>query len=256
MTAAERFWLTECLRHGADPTVSDGTFLVCPKDETARERHLNAIVPVSFACVGERIVASAYPSNCSLVRAHFEKYCSPDMLFSEEAFSALDTALRPHLAAWGYKPAMFGSRYGVSLIQDRADAVPISAILDGTVRITDTVCGMKNLTSMKPADCAARGAYAQIADGQIVCIASVNNVFGTGTFDTERFAEIGVECAPDYRRRGYAASCVSALTRDLCGAGTVVVYRHYHTNQGSAAVAKTAGFQPVGRFFSYTSFAI
>ena len=251
MTAEALLWLDECTRHGVGASAAEESFVFADKDEAPLKRHLNAIVPASFSCVGERVLVSAYPSVRSLLCAHCVKYRSYVALFSEDAFAALDRALRPHLAAWGYKPAMFPSRYGISLIQDTADALYVSSVLDGTKRLTEELFPLKNLTSMKPADCAARGAYAQIADGQIVCIASVNRVS-----DLERCVEIGVECAPDYRRRGYAASCVRALTRDLCEGGNVVLYRHYHTNIGSAAVARAAGFRPVGRFFSYTSFAI
>lgn len=250
MTAAELLWQDECMRHGVDPTASDG-FALADKDESPLARHLNVIVPVSFACVGDCVVASAYPGIRSDTAAFFEKYRSADALFSDEAFTELDRVLRPQLAAWGYKPAMFPTRYGISLLQDDADAVPQSAILAGTVRMTEDMCRMKNITSMKTGDCAARGAYAHVVNGEIVCIASVNRVSGV-----QSCVEIGVECAPDHRRRGYASSCVCALTRMLCGEGKVVLYRHYHTNTGSAAVAKSAGFQPAGRFFSYTSFAI
>ena len=251
MTAEAFLWLDECTRHGVDASAAESSLVIADKDEAPLKRHVNAIVPASFSCVGERVLVSAYPSVRSLLCAHCEKYRSPDAMFSAEAFAALDRALRPHLAAWGYKPAMFPSRYGISLVQDDASAVSGGCILSDTVCVTDALCQMKNLTSMKTADCAARGAYAQIADGQIVCIASVNRVS-----DMERCVEIGVECAPDYRRRGYAASCVCALTRQLCEGGNVVLYRHYHTNIGSAAVARAAGFRSVGRFFSYTSFAI
>lgn len=251
MTSKALLWQDECARHGADAAAFQCGFVLADKDESPRMRHLNAIVPVSFACVGDAVIASVYPSICSDLTRYFEKYRSSDALFSDAAFAELDRRLRPHLAEWGYRASMFPSRYGISLLQENAASVPASEILDGTVRMTEAVVNIPNCTSMKSSDCAARGAYAQIADGQIVCIASVNRVS-----DMEQCVEIGVECAPDYRRRGYAASCVCALTRDLCAAGQVVLYRHYHTNVGSAAVARAAGFTPVGRFFSYTSFAI
>ena len=250
MTAAELLWQDECARHGVDPSAA-GRFVFAEKDEAPLVRHLNAVVPVSFACVGERVIASAYPRIRSDIAAFTEKYCSYDTLFSDEALAELDSLLRPHLAAWGYKPSAFPARYGISLVQDDADAVPLSPILSGTVRITGDMCRMNNLTSMKPGDCAARGAYAHVVGGELVCIASVNRVSGA-----DRCVEIGVECAPEHRRCGYASSCVCALTRMLCGEGKVVLYRHYHTNTGSAVVAKSAGFVPQGRFFSYTSFAI
>lgn len=248
MTAAERLWLDECARHNA---AADGGFVFTCKDESPLSRHLNAIVPVSYACVGEKVVVSVYPSARSCVSAFFEKYCSADALFSDAAFADLDGILRPYLAQHNYRPATFPSRFGISLVQDNAVCVPTEPIMADTVRMTDTMGSMKNLTSMRAADCAARGAFAQMVNGEIVCIASVNRVSGS-----ERCAEIGVECAPGYRRRGYASSCVCALTRMLCEEGHVVLYRHYHTNLGSAAVARAAGFVPVGRFFSYTSFAI
>lgn len=250
MTAAELLWQDECARHGAAATAED-RFVLADKDEAPLARHLNVVVPVSLACVGDRVIASVCPSVRSDMLPFFEKYRSCDTLFSDEAFAELDSLLRPHLAAWGYKPSAFPARYGISLLQDSADAVPLSPILDGTVRITGDMCRMHNLTSMKTGDCAARGSFAHIVNGEIVCIASVNRVS-----DMERCVEIGVECAPEHRRRGYASSCVCALTRMLCGEGKVVLYRHYHANTGSAAVAKSAGFVPQGRFFSYTSFAI
>ena len=244
-------WQDECARHGVDASAEHTPFFLADKDENPLQRHLNAIVPVSFACVGERIAASAFPKIRSGINAHFEKYRSSDALFSEEAFAALDVLLRPHLDAWGYRPSAFRSRYGISLAAADASSLASDCILDGTVRMTEAVSGMKNLTSMHPSDCMARGAFAHIVGGEIVCMASVNRVSGA-----ERCVEIGVECAPDHRRRGYAASCVCALTQALCTEGHVVLYRHYHTNLASAAVARAVGFVPIGRFFSYTSFAI
>ena len=251
MTAAELLWLDECARHGVDASDADRSFVFADKDEGPLRRHLNVIVPVSFACVGDRILLSAYPSVRSEAEAVFEKYRSADALFSAESFSALDAALRPYLSAWGYRGAAFPSRYGVSLLLEDASAVDISHIQQGTVRMTDALRGMKNLTSMKTADCISRGAFAHIVNGEIVCISSVNRVS-----DMEVCVEIGVECAPGHRRNGYARSCTAALTQMLCGDDKAVLYRHYHTNEASAAVARAVGFEPVGRFFSYTSFAI
>ena len=250
MTPIDLLWQDECARHRADADAC-GALVYADKDEAPLRRHLNAVSPMSFACVGARVVVSCYPSVRSVILPHMEKYCFVNTLFSDEAFASLDRALRPYLAAWGYRPAAFPSRYGISLVQGCADDVPTSPMLDGTVRVTDAMLDWNNHTSMRTSDCAVRGAFAHVVNGEIVCMASVNRVSGA-----ERCVEIGVECAPDHRRRGYATSCVCALTRALCGEGQVVLYRHYHNNLGSAAVARAAGFVPVGRFFSYTSFAI
>lgn len=250
MRAEDLLWQDECARHGTDAAPAAGISLG-DKEEGVLRRHLNVIVPVSFACVGDAVTAASYPTVRSITAAHLRKYCSPEALFSDASFASLDTALRPYLASWGYAPAKFPARYGVSLAADRNSVIPADAVIDGTVQLTDRLCGAKNHTSMKLSDCAARGAFVHMADGEIVCIASVNGVAGG-----ERCVEIGVECAPAYRRRGYARSCVCALTGMLLSRGDVVLYRHYSTNTGSAAVARTSGFRPIGRFFSYTSFAI
>ena len=95
MTAAELLWLDECARHGVNASAAENSFVYTDKDESPLSRHLNAIVPVSFACVGERIVVSAYPSVRSVICPVIEKYRSDMALFSPEAFSSLDAALRP-----------------------------------------------------------------------------------------------------------------------------------------------------------------
>ena len=101
-------WQDECARHGVDASAEHTPFFLADKDEKPLQRHLNAIVPVSFACVGDRITASVYPKIRSDINAHFEKYRSSDALFSEEAFAALDVLLRPHLDAWATVRRRFG----------------------------------------------------------------------------------------------------------------------------------------------------
>ena len=239
----------ECARHGVDAAQFPSAEMVfADKDTRTLARHLNAIVPVSFAAVGEDRMLSCYPC----LRAPLEMLLAgvtADALFSAEVLGEVDALLRPYLAEWGYRPSPFAQRYGISCLQDDAAAVPAARILPLTRRLTADDAGLANRTSMKLSDCAARGAFACIADGYAVCVASVNRVSGA-----ERCVEIGVECAPEYRRRGYALSCVCALTQALCADGLCVLYRHYSTNVGSAAVARGAGFVPAGRFFTYTAF--
>lgn len=250
MTAAALLWLDECARHGTTAHDAKGFFLA-DKDESPLHRHLNVIVPVSFACVGDAVTAAAYPTVRSDVLPFFEKYRSPDALFSADALTSMDTALRPFLSSRGYAQTKFPLRYGISLAANRHSVLPTDAVLDGTQALTERLSGVKNHTTMKPSDCAARGAFAHLVNGEIVCIASVNCVSGGA-----RCVEIGVECAPQYRRHGFARSCVCALTARLISRGHTVLYRHYSTNSASGALALSAGFCPVGRFYAYTSFAI
>lgn len=244
-------FLDECARHGVEAARFPSSETVfAAKDTRALARHLNAIVPVSFAAVGEDRMLSCYPC----LRAPLETLLAgvgADALFSVGVLGDVDALLRPYLAEWGYRPSPFAQRYGISCLQDDAAAVPAERILPLTRRLTADDAKLANRTSMKLSDCASRGAFVCIAEDAVVCIASVNRAGGA-----ERCVEIGVECAPDYRRRGYALSCVCALTQALCADGLCVLYRHYSTNTGSAAVAHSAGFVPVGRFFTYTAFAV
>lgn len=253
-----------CSRHGvavchnvAETDFDPAGIALSQKDDTPLARGLNVIVPVSFAETGGYCTASCYGVLTDEVSAHLHKY--RENLFSDAALEALDRLLRPHLDAWGYEPSRFAHRWAYSCIQDNADNIPRDRILPGTVRLSPDVLPTRNglisinsLVSMNLSDCAARGAYAVFADDRkdtVVCIASVNRTIGA-----EHCTEIGVECAPAYRRRGYAVSCVAALARELVSEGKTVLYQYYHTNTASAAVARCAGFVPAGRFFTYSAF--
>ena len=251
MTAAElRLLSDERARHHTADLCADADIAIGEKDARALERRLNVIVPLSFSLVSGKRTASCFVQVRDVLDVHFSNFYTEEALFSEQAFRALDAAMQPYLDTWGYRtPRIFG-QWGRMLLQDRADAVPVSRILADTRRMTADSASYPNLTSMKTADCIARGAYMHIADGQIVCVAAVNQSGGVG-----ECVEIGVECAPAYRRQGLAVSCVCALTEELCREGKTVLWRHYHTNIASAKTAESAGFLQAGRFFAYTCFA-
>lgn len=238
-------YLDYCRRHNVQPDES-APLLLGDKDPTPLARRLNVIVPVSYAVMGERVIASAYP----VLRTEFAAFLHThgENLFSDGAFSALDGLLLPYAAPWGYMAGMFAHRYAYSCVLSDPDAVHADCILPQTARLTPDRTKRPSLVTMNTTDCAARGAYCiENEAGEICAIASVNRVSGAA-----HCVEIGVECAPAYRRRGYASSCVAALSRDLTREGKTVLYQHYHTNRGSAAVAKRVGFTVAGRFFAYS----
>jgi RimJ/RimL family protein N-acetyltransferase len=64
---------------------------------------------------------------------------------------------------------------------------------------------------------------------------------------TEHWWDISIETLEDYRRRGYAARAVRAMTRQMWQTGRSPVWGATLDNTASLAVARSLGFQEVGR---------
>lgn len=71
---------------------------------------------------------------------------------------------------------------------------------------------------------------------QLVCAAGIND------FSDSDECEIYVECAGDFRRRGYARCAVLALCERLMSHGDAVIYKTYSSNHASVALARSCGF--------------
>ena len=80
-------------------------------------------------------------------------------------------------------------------------------------------------------------AYGIVRDGAIVSAAVTN----TPVLHDE-LREIGVYTAPDFRRRGYAASCVRTLAAAWQKRGILPIYRTSPDNLPSVKTARSAGF--------------
>jgi hypothetical protein len=86
--------------------------------------------------------------------------------------------------------------------------------------------------------------------GKIVSIASVNeNMLSSNSY------EITVETNIKYRHNGYAVSNVVNLARLLLSdSSTEIYYNCSRYNVKSNNLAKTAGFDKIGRFYAYTAY--
>lgn len=60
------------------------------------------------------------------------------------------------------------------------------------------------------------------------------------------YAEISVQTAPGYQRRGFARSVVQALVADIQASGRTPLYRVETGNEASLALAEAVGFRPTG----------
>ena len=117
-----------------------------------------------------------------------------------------------------------------------------SRILGSTLPLDETVLSCENLTGYDLAATLAAGrrAYVTVAEGQVVSIAAVCEDGEPAT------CEIGMETSPCAMRRGYAASNVAALARELAEAGHCVTARTEEGNLPSERTLTAAGFSPTG----------
>jgi hypothetical protein len=94
-----------------------------------------------------------------------------------------------------------------------------------------------------PAHCFPDGiVYGVVADGQVVSYAHTHR---SGILE-DRVADIGVETAEAYRRRGYARTVVSAVTAHLTANGGEGLYNCSAGNLASMATARSAGYDHYG----------
>ena len=82
--------------------------------------------------------------------------------------------------------------------------------------------------------------YGVVADGMVVSVAFVH---GTGIME-DQIADLGVETAPAYRRRGYAKTVVSAVVEHITRTGGEACYGCSPENDASSATARSVGFIP------------
>jgi predicted GNAT family acetyltransferase len=85
-----------------------------------------------------------------------------------------------------------------------------------------------------------RPVYGVVADGRVVSVAWAHR---TGVMEAE-IAYVGIATAPAHRRRGYAATALSALVEDFTVAGGEAYYCCDPDNAASIATARSVGFAP------------
>jgi hypothetical protein len=90
-----------------------------------------------------------------------------------------------------------------------------------------------------PTQCFPDGVvYGVVEDAHVGSVAYAHR---TGLME-DRIADLGVETAPGYRRRGYAQTAVSAVVGEITGRGGEGFYKCSPTNLASIATARSVGF--------------
>lgn len=109
-------------------------------------------------------------------------------------------------------------------------------------RLTDTSLPAAEDLAL-PTHCFPDGiVYGVVIDGRVVSYAHAHRA---GVME-DSIADLGVETAPGYRRRGYAKTAVAAVVDHITRAGGEALYKCAPANLASAATARSVGFVPYG----------
>ncbi|MHB0935982.1 MAG: GNAT family N-acetyltransferase [Armatimonadota bacterium] len=186
-----------------------------------------------------RSVLSVPPGEHTALRRSVEDLGDPLQLSEEEALAALRDPMSPMLARVGIPPV------------DRAFTDRSFACHGGLLRrhhygecirlVDDNIPPAEGLRL--PTHCFPDGiAYGIVADHRVVSVAYAHRTGVTAV----QIADLGVETAPDYRRRGFAKTAVSAVVEHVTRNGGEAYYCCRPDNHASVATATSVGFMPFG----------
>lgn len=206
-------------------------------EEEIISTHHHIAMPFELSVTSDGIEILAY-SFCMDIAREFEEKFSSDP-FSPLAKAYLYAKLLPVMDELDYEAD--GDACRVHL-EYRCDSPDTSKILP-KCEIIDTLDGVDfdsdlplDEFELDPDEPIDRMAVIK-EDGKIVCFAGLNDISAD-----DGFAEITVECAENYRQRGYGASCVAKLTEYLISIGERVEYICSDSNEASKKTAESAGF--------------
>lgn len=121
---------------------------------------------------------------------------------------------------------------------------------DSLIRHPDTDYHCLTDTSIQPADgldlpehCFPDGlVYGVVDDDRVVSVAFAHRTLVM----EDRIVDVGIVTAPDYRRRGYARTVLSALTSHIIDGGGEGYYCCNPENTASIHTARSVGYTPYG----------
>lgn len=211
-------------------------------EEFVLETEFDIAVPVHVEQFGGETKVFVYPCVSSLCAEYEERFS--DCLFSDEALDFLRAGCTDFGRTHGYHEEKHPKNWGYNFLctENTAD----EAFSCERIRRDGKY---KNLTTFDIAECLAyeRVIYAIVKDGQIISVAVTCEAPQKGA----EWVEIGTETAVGYRGNGYSKAVVRALSAFLTQKGYRVLYKCHHENLASAAVARGAGFEEVGKFYYY-----
>lgn len=202
------------------------------------------------AC-GDSIV-TVYPGVENTAQAFLRQFSADP--FSAAAIAWLKAQLTPFVRKYDLIPSRDADVHFLDYrLRDRRDLrtsviLPDTELISGNTdmsRWINATTHALEMDSMDPDDACAIHRI-----GNTIAAYAAENDFP----EEEDMIEIHVECAPAYRRMGYATSCTARLSDFLLNRGYSVQYKCRHTNTASARVAEKAGCSLIGRKYSFVCY--
>ena len=161
--------------------------------------------------------------------------------FTPEALDRFHLSASSFLATCGYGYDRESSTPIAEYTLDSADLLPEIIPEDAVLIMRPALDGddpdiLADHECILPFDPDESECAAVIVDDRIVCLAQIND------YSDSEGTEITVECAPEYRGRGYAKAACAELCRFLIENGETVTYKTYISNKASTALAESLGF--------------
>lgn len=230
--------------------------MICKEDKELAEFSLTEgciAVPVElYQPVDGELCVTVYPGVES-VAEEFLRLFSRDP-FSADAIEWLKKCMTPFVGKYGMAPSRDADVYFLDYrLTDRANLAEVrtlhaTELIDGHTDMTAWTNATTHALEMDPDDPDDACAIYKV-ENTVAAYAALNDFP-----EEEDVREIHVECAPAYRKKGYATACTVRLADFLLNRGYSVKYVCRHTNLASARVAEKAGFTLVGRKYSFVCY--
>ena len=216
-------------------------------EEFVFENEWDVLIPLEIQNTPEAgLVVTVIPRLKGLGRRFLKEFANRPL--SAEALAWLREEIGAVSADWGYPVDRHTVRH-CRIFRFPTDGTPKEPLPGGRA-----LCAADeeiNETTFDIAESVADGrlCFGQEDGGKIVSVAV------THAAPEERESggtlEIGVETIPRARRKGYAVSCLSGLTKLILRRGLTPEYRCTCSNVASAKVARAAGYRQIGEACSF-----
>ena len=226
------------IRMGVDLSLAEpGELVVQEASVGLRWKESHAVALKWVRLTDGRSAASVPPGTAAKVRSILERGTTAGAFLDQDACAEVRKVIDEALLAEGLRPT------------DRIQSRVIFACNAALLRVCRNGSCQRLLDeSVPPAEgchlptqCFPGGlAYGVIADEKVVSCAFAHP---TGTM-VGKVADLGVETATSYRRRGYAKATVSSVVEHVISRGGEARYVAHPGNEASHATARAVGFVP------------
>lgn len=216
-------------------------------DKEIFEAGYPAIVPFLIQEQDSEVYVEAYSGLEDIAEQYVLRF--ENEYFSDAALRWLDSNVQPYLEENGYYREKRGvMRWYHAYILNADDKINTSYIRKDSVLLTEPI---RSMTLIKPAEHLelSMPVFATVIDGVAVSVATVNP-----HSEDQNCLEVTAETAKAYRKNGYGASNVAALSKYLIENGYSVAYCCSRYNTPSKKIAENIGFKKDGRFYAVDAY--